>query len=71
MRFSGVLAGAAVGGILLVGAGPAIAAGDVVDVGGTPLCVVVDADATAYIGDYSSGGGVSVLPAGRTNRPRL
>jgi YVTN family beta-propeller protein len=64
MRFSGVLAVAAVGGILLVGAGPATASGDVVDVGGTLLCVVVDADGTAYIGDYSSGGGVSVLPAG-------
>ncbi|GAA3311358.1 Vgb family protein [Arthrobacter ramosus] len=68
MRFSGVLAVAAVGGILLVGAGPAIASGDVVDVGGTPLCVVVDADGTAYIGDYSWGGGVNVLPAG-ANKP--
>lgn len=68
MRFSGVLAVAAVGGILSVGAGPAIASGDVVDVGGTPLGVVVDADGTAYIGDYSARGGVSVLPAG-ANKP--
>jgi YVTN family beta-propeller protein len=70
MRLTTVLAAAAAGGILLVGAGPSMAAGDVVDVGGTPLCVVVDADGTAYIGDYSAGGGVRVLPAGASESTR-
>ena len=64
MRFTAILAVAVAGSILLVGAGPSMASGDVVDVGGTPLSVVIDADGTAYIGDFSHGGGVSVLPPG-------
>jgi YVTN family beta-propeller protein len=48
----------------MVGACPAMASGDVVDVGGTPLKVVIDAEGTAYVGNYLPGGGVSVLPSG-------
>jgi DNA-binding beta-propeller fold protein YncE len=47
-----------------------MASGDVVDVGGTPLSVVIDAQGTAYIGDYFLGGGVSVLPSGASKPAR-
>lgn len=70
MRFTAYVAVAVAGSILLVGAGPSMASGDQIDVGGTPLSVVIDADGTAYIGDYSHGGGVSVLPAGSSKPTR-
>ncbi|WP_461172305.1 YncE family protein [Arthrobacter sp. Z1-9] len=70
MRFTAGIAVGVAASILLIGAGPSMASGDVVDVGGTPLSVVIDAEGTAYIGDYSPGGGVSVLPAGSSKPVR-
>lgn len=64
MRFTAGVAAGVAGIILLTGGVPAVASGDLIYVGREPLSVVIDAEGTAYIGNYSPGGGVSVLPAG-------
>lgn len=72
MRFLGGILGAiAIGGALLISAGPSSASsGDVVNTGGAPLGVVIDSGGTAYIGDLS-GGGVRVLPTGATEASQI
>lgn len=71
MKNRSLTAAAAMGVVLLLGAVPAVAAPtEVLDVGGTPVGVVVGADGTAYVGNYDGAGGVRVIPAGAARPAR-
>ena len=62
---------AAVGAVLFLGAAPAVAApAEVLDLGGTPVGVVVGADGTAYVGNYNGAGGIRVIPPGAARPSR-
>jgi hypothetical protein len=62
---------ATVGAVLLLGTAPAVAApAEVLDVGGTPVAVVVGADGTAYVGNYDGAGGLRVIPPGAARPSR-
>ena len=56
--------------VLFLGAAPAVGApAEILDVGGTPLGVVVGSDGTAYVGDYGAGG-IRVIPPGASRPSR-
>jgi len=62
---------AAVTAVLFLGAAPAVGApAEILDVGGTPLGVVVGSDGTAYVGDYGATGGIRVIPPGAARPSR-
>ena len=57
--------------VLFLGAAPAVGApAEILDVGGTPLGVVVGSDGTAYVGDYGATGGIRVIPPGASRPSR-
>ena len=57
--------------VLFLGAAPAVGApAEILDVGGTPLGVVVGSDGTAYVGDYGATGGIRVIPPGAARPSR-